>query len=738
MIWQLLIGIAVGMGMTGGMILLWRYWRLPPMAEAERPSDPLPTPPPPPIPDPPVLSSLSPTIPYKVLRAIGELLEPEAVAYVAVQAIADFTHWPTVAIYTPDDEDRLGIRAAVGIPFTDEGVVGRAFRTSHTQTIPDPNQPLAYISPLALAHSALAIPLRRGRKQLGVLVVEEEDATAFPEDAILIAEALADAIVLALDNARLFTEAQNRLTEQSVLREAMSIISSTLDLNTILHNLAEQMGRLLQATSVYISSYDAQQATTTVLSEYYGLRASEAERVSDVGMVYHLLEGFPDSVTTLEAGKPILAYVDDPGLTASKRQHLQTFGGYTSLVIPLQVGGQTIAYAEIWESQQRRTFTNEEIQLCQDIAHHAAVAIENARLFKAVADERGRLQALIESDREGIILVGGNGRILVMNEPARRFLQFDKPLEDWINVANSEAIAHLAQKSPELAQIAQTEKERIVQGDSQPTAGEFDLPPYSIHWRSLPVIEESQTPSRLIVLRDITEERQLEKMREDLIHTMVHDLRTPLASISITLDLINMYIGEAQEERVRRALARARTSTEQLLAMVNAILDISRLESDRVELAYNTVTFESILNPVLDLQMPLALENQLQVNTEIPSDLPLVRVDAALVERVLQNLLGNAIKFTPMGGVVQVQVEPHDDHLLIAISDSGAGIPKAIHGRLFQKFSTGNHAKRGSGLGLVFCKMAIEAHQQRIWLAETSPAGTTFKFTLPLADSPHS
>jgi signal transduction histidine kinase len=401
------------------------------------------------------------------------------------------------------------------------------------------------------------------------------------------------------------------------------------------------------------------------------------------------------------------------------------------------VGGKAIAFAEIWESQQRRAFTEAEIQLCQDIAHHAAVAIENARLFKAIADERTRLQALIEADRDGIILVGSSGDILVMNEPARAFLQLDEHLHHWIHKSALDVIDYLSENSPIVAKIANQERERIEAGDTQAKEGEFDFAPRSIHWRSLPVISEDKVHNRLIVLRDITEEKLLEKMRNDLIHTMVHDLRSPLTSISITLDLLGMYIGEPSELRVHQALERARSSIVHMLSMVNAILDISRLESGRVVLAYRSVTFSSILNPVVDMQMPLIIENNIEIVKDIPADLPLVRVDAALIERVLQNLLNNAVKFTPKGGTVRIEAEEQENAVLVSVSDTGAGVPDSVHGRLFQKFSTGDQAERGSGLGLAFCRMAIEAHRQRIWLADSSDQGTTFKFTLPLAPLLH-
>jgi adenylate cyclase len=400
-------------------------------------------------------------IPYKVLRAVGESLEPETVAYIAVETIADLTDWPTVAISTPNSEGKLVIRAAVGVPFTDEGINGRAFRTGHTQILPDPDDPFPQFAAYGMPQSALAVPLRRGRQQLGVLNVESDEIEAFDAEDILLAESLADAIVLALDNARLFSQAQSRLTEQTVLRKAMSVITSTLDLNTVLYSLAEQMGQVMNATSAYICSYDAEQATTTVLANYFGPRSSDQERASDVSVTYSLPDTFPGTMAYLEMGEPLLAYVDDPNIPATKRQYMLSFGGFTSLVIPLQAGGKTIAYTEIWESQERREYSPEEIHLCQDIAQQAAVTIENARLFKGIADERGRLQALIESDRDGIILISVQGQILVINQPALAFMHMKETPDYWIKRPVMSMIKHLRRHAPPLAQTAVTEMRRM-------------------------------------------------------------------------------------------------------------------------------------------------------------------------------------------------------------------------------------------------------------------------------------
>ena len=137
-------------------------------------------------------------------------------------------------------------------------------------------------------------------------------------------------------------------------------------------------------------------------------------------------------------------------------------------------------------------------------------------------------------------------------------------------------------------------------------------------------------------------------------------------------------------------------------------------------------------------QTTIAREKNLQLDSDLPSGLPLVQADVALMQRVLQNLVGNAVKFTPEGGCVQVAAtvpaeftEPPT--VSISIRDNGPGIPLEIQSQLFQKFVTGGQQEHGSGLGLAFCKLAIEAHGQRIWVESTAGEGTTFTFTLAVA-----
>jgi signal transduction histidine kinase len=158
------------------------------------------------------------------------------------------------------------------------------------------------------------------------------------------------------------------------------------------------------------------------------------------------------------------------------------------------------------------------------------------------------------------------------------------------------------------------------------------------------------------------------------------------------------------------------------------------LESGQVPLNRTQIRLEDLVAEVMEMQLPLAAAKELQLENQVRTDLPPVWADAELISRLLQNLVSNAIKFTPEGGKVCVgaTAQEHEGRqmLFVTVSDNGPGIPPEIQGRLFQKFVTGRQVGRGSGLGLAFCKLAIEAHGERIWVDSVPERGTTFIFTL--------
>jgi signal transduction histidine kinase len=229
--------------------------------------------------------------------------------------------------------------------------------------------------------------------------------------------------------------------------------------------------------------------------------------------------------------------------------------------------------------------------------------------------------------------------------------------------------------------------------------------------------------------------RNLDKIKNDLTHMIVHDLRTPLTSLLSGLQTLEPV--EADREILEISIAGGHT----LLGMINDLLDVSKMEEGLLTLDKSTFEFKDIVKEGFRQIEWLAEEKGLQLYAEISPELDAVHADADKVRRVIVNLLGNAVKFTPPGGHVTVSAfsDPIKDEVVVSVSDTGEGIPKEAFARIFEKFEQVETRTAGkamsTGLGLTFCKLAIEAHGGRIWVESEPEQGSTFLFTLPQDDS---
>ncbi len=253
--------------------------------------------------------------------------------------------------------------------------------------------------------SALLLPLVHEEKTAIYLVVwESRHDRRFTENQVLLARNLVSQAAVALENARLHAETERRLREQVALREAVSAIASTLDIEVVLARVAEQLGRAVSATSAYISRVDLELAQSTVLAEFISESANEEEKVSDLGATYQ--EADSEFLRDMSQGLPHIEHVDDAELAESDRKHMIKYGAKSVLHIPLFTRGQIIGYAELWESRRRREFTADEVALCQAIAHNAAVALEKARLYEQAQQdiaERTQMEAVLRQRNRELV-----------------------------------------------------------------------------------------------------------------------------------------------------------------------------------------------------------------------------------------------------------------------------------------------------------------------------------------------
>lgn len=342
--------------------------------------------------------------------------------------------------------------------------------------------------------------------------------------------------------------------------------------------------------------------------------------------------------------------------------------------------------------------------------------------MNALNQEKEQLASILSSMADGVITFNRDGTILTTNPPADRFLQY------WLyekggSIPDTEAIP--SQVMALFQQAVDTEKEQI---------GEIKL--QGRHWVILvsPLYSNRFIRGAVAVLRDMTEERQLEKMRKDFIANVSHELRTPISMLQGYSEAIVDDIAESPEEK--REMAKViYDESLRMGRLVNELLDLARMESGHIHLNLEDINLFSFMNRINHKFQGLAKENGIQLSLEMEKDIEPIVFDPDRIEQVLTNLIDNALRHTPEGGFVKIRVGPDEKGLLVEVADSGSGIPKEDLPFVFERFYKADKARTrgraGTGLGLAIAKNIIDAHRGHISVQSNIGQGTTFTFLIP-------
>jgi signal transduction histidine kinase len=233
-----------------------------------------------------------------------------------------------------------------------------------------------------------------------------------------------------------------------------------------------------------------------------------------------------------------------------------------------------------------------------------------------------------------------------------------------------------------------------------------------------------------------TQLKQAQGFRDELMHMIVHDLRNPLSSINISLDMISMMATDPDEQLHWLELANVASQT--MTGMIDDLLNLNKLEAGKLKLILRPLQIGTLMLGKYESYAVRAVGEHKTVTLELPDDLPSLLMDVELIGRVLDNLVSNAFKYTHPGGQIEISARADETYLFVYVRDDGLGLPPEYRDRIFDKFvqvtdASGASLRKGIGLGLAFCRMAIEAHGGKIWVDSTLEQGSTFAFTLPLS-----
>ncbi len=426
------------------------------------------------------------------------------------------------------------------------------------------------------------------------------------------------------------------------------------------------------------------------------------------------------------------------------------------LSVPI-LQGLKVAGAITLESAQPSAFGNEDMIFLIQVGAQIRIASDNLNLIQNIESNRDRLQTILDSMTEGIVLVNKQGNVRLINPRVKPLLGIDpesllnhalvryldqnpdSDLAQRLGFGNSDALRSTIASLRENKWIPIGESSGIFTIINSHGRQRF------MNRRDVPVHSQNERViGWLMVFEDVTEERELQQNREDLSNMIVHDLRGPLTAIKAGLALINAVAEGKMQPVIHQTVDTASRAVNKMLNLINSLLDISKMENGTMSLECEPKQLYGIAQSVVDSLTALANGMEVKLINQLSPDLPLVDVDADKIERVLFNLIDNAIKFTPSDGKVSIEAvytpilnDSGQAFLTVRVIDTGPGVPDDYKQRLFERYVQieGREGRRkGTGLGLTFCLLAVEAHAGKIWVEDNPYGGSVFSFTLPIFD----
>lgn len=675
-------------------------------------------------------------------------LDLQAVIDLLVDAAATSTEAEIAALLLLDPNAQvLRQMAAVGSEAVnapkvwpaDKGLTGLAIQTGNVVLASEVSEHAEYVETTAGIRSELAVPVLLDNRRLGVINLESTRPAAFRPEQVDFVSNLAEHAAIAIQNAQLFEAVQRRADEFQTLRAVAIDLLSSSDSKHTLQVIAQQAVDQTGARDIHIYLYDNQTGQLSFGTSLWNTGEVDLEFASPR----------PDGITMTVArsGEPMVVRTPQTHPIFEKVMdsvRWQEMGGIVSM--PLFKRDQVIGVFNIAFDNPTR-ITDDTLHFLDLLSTQAALAIDNALLLEETLQNRNNLQAILDSINDGILMFDVENRLQMVNPRVEYLLNVRA--EEFVGKDFVTIIRQLARLKEEEPAYEWRELIKLARGiQANPYA--MTRRSYTIEKPGFRAIEELSIPvagqdeqllGRLFVLRDTTREHEIEVYRQEMSHMIVHDLRSPLAGIitglTMALDEMAYMPEDLHADTLGASLRVALNSGNQLLRLVEEILDVNKLETGEMPLTLEPVNLKDVAERCRELLSGTAIEANIGINIDGPDDLPPVEADADKIERVFVNLMDNALRYTPDGGTISVTIRPAETFQTVIVGDSGEGIREEDRDKIFDRFYQGDVKRRkrgakGSGLGLTFCRLAVEAHSGSISVGESAEGGAAFTFTLPV------
>ncbi len=572
----------------------------------------------------------------------------------------------------------------------------------------------------------MTVPLVVRDSIIGYIELWESRAPrCFTAAEIQLAQTMAADAAVALEHARLFQAERKQREIAQALSEAAAAVSSTLDKEVALGHILEQVARVVPAVGFNIMQIDEQNKIH--LTRWYGY----AENPPALQPFY--LNDYPLLQKIYGTGQPILLKITATSPDWKPFPGIPETGSY--LGVPIQASRITVGFLNI---DGLSDLDPGDLPHLEAFANQAATAIQNAALFKELRDytelleqrvqertaqiqvQYARQEAVLSSTTDGIIVADREGKILLANPVAQAWLTRQLSPED---------AGQLSRAVAEMAPRAAQRPDKVL-----------ELKGLDLQLNAAPISEPGADGAVAVVaVHDVSFLKALDRIKSQFISNISHELRTPITVIQLYTALLR----QAPPDRWALYLDILEQETKRQARLVEDILQISRIEAGRLEITPAPTSLNHLARLVYNSHQPLAQTQSLFLDLNLEEPDPIAWVDPDRAVQILNNLVENALRYTMIGGKIQITtyLQQSEDRIwaCFAVSDTGIGIPAEELNHIFERFYRGEDAREkqipGTGLGLSIVKDLVELHGGRV-LVESSPgSGSTFQIWLPQGDS---
>jgi PAS domain S-box-containing protein len=605
-----------------------------------------------------------------------------------------------------------------------EGLSAQAMQDGRLHYTPDVRRESKYLASLA-SGSEVDVPLRVDGRTIGVLVVESAEPNAFGAEDFEILQAAANQAGIAIARARLLAEERRRADEHKALLDTMADLSSELELSRVLQAVLERAVALLGVTGGEVAIYEAETRELVVV-------ASERIGKESTGTRLPLGEGAMGTVAQTLEPLIIPSYHEWLGQSAKYADVLV----HSVMAAPLLIGRRLVGAIATVHADPARVFNQEDLRLLNLFAPQAAIAIENAQLYTAAQRQRQYFGELVRNSPVAIVTLNPQYRVVECNPAFERLFGYAQAEAVGRNL--DELITTDATRE-EAERYTREALGRAVHGMGRRRRKDGSL--VDVEVLGVPVMVDGERVGLMGLYHDITEllrarseAEAANSAKSQFLASMSHELRTPLNAIIGYSEMLQEEVGELGQPQLTDDLAKIHTAGRHLLALINDILDLSKIEAGKMQLYVETFAIGPMLDDVVTTVRPLVAKRENRLEVHRPDDAGTMEADLTKVRQILLNLLSNACKFTERG-TIALGVDRDGTSVVFSVCDTGIGMTPEQMDRLFEAFAQAEASTTakygGTGLGLAITKRFATLMGGDVQVESAPGEGCCFTVRLP-------